>query len=34
MIVHTGSKNACNAYWLAQPAAKRQQDLVVRVAKR
>jgi hypothetical protein len=33
MIVHTGSKSACNAYWLNQPAKKRQ-DLEVRVAKR
>jgi hypothetical protein len=33
MIVHTGSKSACNAYWLAQPAKKRQ-DLEVRVAGR
>jgi hypothetical protein len=33
MIVHTGSKSSCNAYWLNQPAQKRQ-DLVVRVAKR
>jgi hypothetical protein len=32
-IVHAGSKSACNAYWLAQPAQKRQ-DLEVRVAKR
>lgn len=33
MIVHTGSKSACNAYWVSQPAQKRQ-DLQVRVAKR
>ena len=33
MIVHAGSKNSCNAYWLNQPAKKRQ-TLVVRVAKR
>lgn len=33
MIVHAGSRNACNAYWASQPAKKRQ-DLQVRVAKR
>lgn len=33
MVVHAGSKSACNAWWLKQPAEKRQ-TLVVRVAKR
>lgn len=33
MIVHAGSKSACNAFWLSQSADKRQ-NLVVRVAKR
>ena len=33
LMVHAGSKSSCNAYWLAQPADKRQ-DLEVRVAKR
>jgi hypothetical protein len=33
LMVHAGSKSSCNAYWLAQPAEKRQ-TLVVRVAKR
>lgn len=33
MVVHTGSRTACNAYWVKQSAQKRQ-DLVVRVAKR
>lgn len=33
LIVHTGSKSACNAWWLKQPAQQRQ-NLVVRVAKR
>lgn len=33
MIVHTGSKSSCNAFWLSQPDQKRQ-NLVVRVAKR
>jgi hypothetical protein len=33
MVVHAGSKSACNAYWLAQASQKRQ-DLKVRVAKR
>ena len=33
MIVHTGSKTACNAFWVKQPAQKRQ-HLEVRVAKR
>lgn len=33
MIVHTGSKKSCNAYWVSQSPEKRQ-NLEVRVAKR
>jgi hypothetical protein len=33
MIVHYGSKSSCNAYWLSQPASRRQ-FLTVQVAGR
>jgi hypothetical protein len=33
LVVHAGSRTACNNWWLAQPA-RRRQDLKVRVAKR
>lgn len=33
LIVHAGSKSACNKFWLEQPANKRQ-VLKVRVAGR
>ena len=32
-IVYCGSKSACNAFWLSQPAQARQ-NLTVQIAKR